>query len=172
MANTKDGEPIPDDAQSIKQIADVLEIRPIRICDWIEAGKLKYYVRASGGALLVGLKDVLRLVNLETPRPKEVEPVEPLPDSLDNLIPSDLISIKEAARLVKNTHVNTIRRWIHKGKLQAYKLTGERFLVSRADVLNLIRPHVEHKPELPPTRREMTKRQEYVARRLKELKVT
>lgn len=74
-------------------------------------------------------------------------------------IPSDLISIKQAARLVNGTHVATIRRWIHAGKLPAYRLAGTRLLVSRADVLNLIQPHVKHTPSLPPTKREMTQRQ-------------
>ncbi len=89
---------------------------------------------------------------------------------LDDLIPSDLITIKEAARLVNNTHRNTIRRWIQAGKIKAYTL-GKRFLLSRADVLNLIQPHVNHKSDSPPTKREMTEREKYVDKRLREVGV-
>lgn len=89
--------------------------------------------------------------------------------NIDELIPSDLITIKQAARLVNNTHRCTIRRWILKGKLKAYKLAGSRYLVSRADVMNLIQPHVNHAPDLPPTKRQMTARQEWVQKRLKEI---
>ncbi len=89
---------------------------------------------------------------------------------LDDLIPSDLITTKEAARLVNNTHRNTIRRWILSGKIKAYKL-GKRYLLSRADVLNLITPHIVHKPDLPPTKREMTAREAYVDQRLREVGV-
>lgn len=77
----------------------------------------------------------------------------------DDEIPSDLITTKEAARVANNTHIATIRRWIHSGKLKGYRLAGYQFLVSRADVLNLIQPHVKHKPAAPPTKREMTQRQ-------------
>lgn len=55
-------------------------------------------------------------------------------------IPDDLITVKEAARLVHNTHTATIRRWVLNGKLQGYTLAGTRWLVSRADVLALIQP--------------------------------
>lgn len=85
-------------------------------------------------------------------------------------LPSDLVTIKDAAKLVNNTHRGTIRRWILTGKLPAWKL-GSRFLVSRADVLAMIRPHVNERPQLPATRREMTQREKYVQRRLKELGV-
>lgn len=92
-------------------------------------------------------------------------------NDLDSLIPGDLISVREAARLVNNCHVGAIRRWILSGKLRGYKLAGYRYLVSRADVLNLIQPHVKHEPELPPTRREMTARQKHVEAHLRELGV-
>lgn len=86
-------------------------------------------------------------------------------------LPSDLISIKEAARLVNNTHRGTIRRWILTGKLPAWKLAGRTFLVSRSDVLAMIQPHTIEKTRMPATRRELTGRQKYVQRRLKELKI-
>lgn len=74
-------------------------------------------------------------------------------------IPCDLITIKKAARLIGNAHSATIRRWIFSGKLKAYRLAGCRFLVSQADVLNLIQPFAKHKPAGPPTKREMTQQQ-------------
>lgn len=87
----------------------------------------------------------------------------------DDELPADLITIKEAARLVNNTHRGTIRRWILKGKLAAWKLAGKTFLVSRADVLRMIQPHRNEEPQLPPTKREKTRREKYVQKRLKEL---
>ena len=51
-------------------------------------------------------------------------------------IPNDLITIKHAARLVNNTHVNTIRHWIHKKKLRAYR---DGTCVSRGAVLAIMR---------------------------------
>lgn len=88
-------------------------------------------------------------------------------DALDT-IPSDLISVRQAAKLVNNTHRGTVRRWILRGKLKAYRLAGSRYLVSRADVLNLIQPHINHVPDLPPTRREMTARDRETNRILRE----
>jgi hypothetical protein len=67
-----------------------------------------------------------------------------------NSIPSDLITVAQAARLVNNTHHAAIRRWILKGKLRAYTLAGG-VVVSRADVLAIMqrpiprqRPRVQH----------------------------
>lgn len=55
-------------------------------------------------------------------------------------LPSDLITVKEAARLAHNTHQSTIRRWVLSGKMPGYRLAGRKFLVSRADVLAMIQP--------------------------------
>lgn len=84
-------------------------------------------------------------------------------------IPKDLITVKEAARLVNNTHQNTVRRWIHKGKLPAYHLAGcKNFLVSRADVLALLQPHAEPVKVQFETRAEKSRRQREAERILRE----
>ena len=66
------------------------------------------------------------------------------------MTPTDLISIKDAARLANNTHRATIQRWIHSGKLPAWKL-GKRLLVSRADVLAMIQPFTPRERFRPAT---------------------
>jgi len=53
--------------------------------------------------------------------------------------PTDLIRPSEAARLL-SCHVGTIHRWINRGKLPGYDRAGTRVMVSRADVLALVRP--------------------------------
>lgn len=87
-------------------------------------------------------------------------------------LPTDLITIKQAARLVNNTHRATIRRWILKGKLRAYTL-GKRYLVSTADVLGMIRPHVPPAPpeNMPIGKRDHDKFQRWVQDVLKAKKV-
>ncbi len=56
-------------------------------------------------------------------------------------IPDDLISPRAAARLL-SCHVATIHRWIGRGKLRAWTRGENRRLLSRADVLGLLVPHV------------------------------
>lgn len=82
-------------------------------------------------------------------------------------IPGDLIDTKAAARLIHNAHIATIRRWIQTGKLKAYRLAGRRFLVSKAEVLQLIQPHVVVNTP-PPITRELTDLQKRTKRILEE----
>ncbi len=56
-------------------------------------------------------------------------------------IPADLITLKEAARLARNCHKNTILRWVLSGRLPAWRIgSGRMYYVSRADVLALFQP--------------------------------
>lgn len=89
------------------------------------------------------------------------------------VLPTDLITIKAAARLVNNTHRATIRRWILSGKLPAYTLAGGRYLVSQADVLALIQPKVLPAPpqDMPMGKRDHGKFQRWVAGVLKQKKL-
>jgi excisionase family DNA binding protein len=48
-------------------------------------------------------------------------------------LPGDLIGVAEAARLLR-VHVSCIYRWLHTGKLPAWRVVG-RWWLSRADVL-------------------------------------
>ena len=59
------------------------------------------------------------------------------------VLPRDLISLKHAANLVCNTHINAIRRWIHKKRLRAYVTPGKGTRVSRADILRLMNQRQE-----------------------------
>src|SRR5262245_38253240 len=56
------------------------------------------------------------------------------------LVPGDLVTIAQAAKLVNNVHRVTILRWIQKGKLRGFLRAGTRWMVSRAEVLALIQP--------------------------------
>lgn len=58
------------------------------------------------------------------------------------MIPDDLITPREAARLVR-AHLSTVHRWIQHGQLPGYRRGRHRYLVSRADVeglLNRVQP--------------------------------
>ncbi len=91
-------------------------------------------------------------------------------------IPTDLISVAEAARITHNAHRGTIRRWILQGKLQGYQVAGFRMLVSKADVEALIQPFAPptrgtagfQERGLPDTKRTRTKRQRDAERVLRE----
>ena len=61
--------------------------------------------------------------------------------------PADLIGTKQAARILK-THLSTIYRLIHSGKLRAWSRCGTRHLLSEADVREQLRPFTP--PPLPP----------------------
>ena len=64
---------------------------------------------------------------------------EPLaPSGLDSF-PEDLISPHEAAKIV-HCHVATIWRWVHQGKIRAWKRGGSRYLLSKADLLEQLEP--------------------------------
>lgn len=54
-------------------------------------------------------------------------------------IPDDLITPKEAARLLR-CHLASVYRWIGEGKLAAWKRLGHRILVSHAAVERLLQP--------------------------------
>lgn len=63
-------------------------------------------------------------------------------------IPTDLLTPREAARLVK-AHLSTVHRWIHTGKLRAYRRGPHRYLVSQADLEALLRPVTDILPPSP-----------------------
>ena len=50
----------------------------------------------------------------------------------------------EAASLLPNTSVDSIRRWIRRGTLMARRLPNGRYLVRRSDVETLLAPVVPH----------------------------
>ncbi|MBF6236646.1 helix-turn-helix domain-containing protein [Nocardia otitidiscaviarum] len=55
--------------------------------------------------------------------------------------PNDLINLRDAARLADEVHPTTVRRWIGKGMLKAYRRGPSRVLyVSRAEVVSLMQP--------------------------------
>lgn len=69
-------------------------------------------------------------------------------------LPADAISTGEAARLV-GASINTVRRWIEIGKLRAW-YRGTWLMVSRADVLGMVREYIPVAREpAPRTRQEM-----------------
>jgi excisionase family DNA binding protein len=49
------------------------------------------------------------------------------------------VTVPQAARLL-SVHVSTVRRWIHDGKLPAYRVGEKGVRVTRADVLDLASP--------------------------------
>lgn len=63
--------------------------------------------------------------------------------------PDDLITCKVAARLL-DVHVATIYRWVSEGKLPSYVRGGCRRLVSRAELMGLIRRDDRRPPPPPP----------------------
>ena len=64
--------------------------------------------------------------------------------------PRDLITPREAARLV-GTHLSTVHRWLHSGRLRGWRRAGTRYLVSRAEVLAVIQPVAVGEVETPRT---------------------
>jgi excisionase family DNA binding protein len=52
-------------------------------------------------------------------------------------LPDDLISPKTAAKILRS-HISTVYRLIHSGKLRSFRRAGTRHLVSRADVEALL----------------------------------
>lgn len=61
-------------------------------------------------------------------------------DTANGELPDDLLTMKEASRICNNCHVNTIRRWILSGKIQGYRIGSRKMLVSKRDLLAIIRP--------------------------------
>ncbi len=75
-------------------------------------------------------------------------------------IPDDLITVREASGLVPSprggrTNRSTLLRWINAGKLRAWKTRGTWILVSRAEVLELLKPVPVQPPYFPPTKTEL-----------------
>ena len=60
-------------------------------------------------------------------------------------VPADLLSPKAAARLL-DIHISTLYRWVLTGRLKSYWRGGCRRLISRADLLALIRPAEAPRP--------------------------
>ena len=83
------------------------------------------------------------------------------------IIPTDLISTREAAQLLA-TSESTIRRWA-KGRMPAFKVGG-RLRVSRADVLAMIQRVQTPGPTIP-TRAEVEARAKWVEEELRRAKV-
>ena len=83
-------------------------------------------------------------------------------------LPNDLITPREAARLVR-AHVSTVYRWIHGGELAAYRRGPNRFLVSKEDVEKMVSRVV---PEMTPAQAlssaEEERRYQEVMQRLRE----
>lgn len=52
----------------------------------------------------------------------------------------DVLTPSEAASLLPNTSVDSIRRWIRSGTLRARRLPNGRYLVRRSDVEALLAP--------------------------------
>lgn len=65
------------------------------------------------------------------------------PDAGEALTPS------QAASLLPNTSVDSIRRWIRSGALPAQKLPNGRYFVRRGDVEALLSPAVPSTPSVP-----------------------
>jgi excisionase family DNA binding protein len=91
-------------------------------------------------------------------------------------LPEDLMTTKEAARLLK-TCPQTILRWILKGKLPGYRI-GYRWRVSRAELLAMVRHQTpaeaqarqaEAKKLLPPTKKELADDAAWVDAELKRM---
>ena len=63
--------------------------------------------------------------------------------------PDDLITPKTAARIM-DTHISTIYRWISEGRLKSYLRAGCRRLISKAELMGLIRADdTKAKPPAP-----------------------
>ncbi len=65
-------------------------------------------------------------------------------------LPTDLITLSQAARLV-GTHYATVTRWVLSGRLPFWRL-GRRRFVSRAGVLAMIVPGSARQPVVPSRR--------------------
>jgi excisionase family DNA binding protein len=85
----------------------------------------------------------------------------------ETIIPADLISPREAAKLL-STSESTIRRWC-RGKLPAFKVGG-RLRVSRADVMAMFR-RVETPGPTIQTRAEVEQREKWIDETLKKARV-
>ncbi len=58
-------------------------------------------------------------------------------------LPDDLISLKDAARVAGDCHPKTIRRWIDRGLLTAYRrITNGQLYVSESATASLAQPVV------------------------------
>lgn len=56
-------------------------------------------------------------------------------------VPGDLIKLREAALVADGVHPTTVRRWIARGILKAYRrLPSGALYVSKADVIALVQP--------------------------------
>lgn len=73
-------------------------------------------------------------------------------------IPTDLIDMRQAARLAK-THISTCHRWRLTGRLRAWRRVG-RWLVSRAELLDLFRPVAPARPRPVAEGVQLTRRQQ------------
>lgn len=65
--------------------------------------------------------------------------------SYDDVIPTDLIDLTEAAKKAK-CHVSALHRWRLKGKIRSWRRCG-RWFVSEAELMGLFQPF---KPKQPP----------------------
>ena len=80
-------------------------------------------------------------------------------------LPSDLIPVNEAIRLLpgqkpgRTPHIASLYRWVQEGRLRGWKVAG-RLVVSRAEVLGLIRPVVPRRPKPGCAAVEATRRQQ------------
>lgn len=90
----------------------------------------------------------------------------------DDAIPKDLLHTTEAVRLLpggkpgRTLHVGTLFRWIHEGRLRAWKICG-RVHVSRAELLALVKPVRPRAPRQVPeaTRAEQATRTRAILQR-------
>jgi excisionase family DNA binding protein len=88
--------------------------------------------------------------------------------SKDNELPEDLIDIPAAAKLCHGTHRHTIRRWILQGKIPGYRVGQRKMLVSKRELLAIIRPIVPQIQPTVPTAAQKRKHEEWVDARLRE----
>lgn len=80
---------------------------------------------------------------------------------MDNQLPSDLVSVGRAAKII-GCSPKQVYRWIRPGKkkparLRAWKVAGSRYRVSRAEVEALIQPVPVVAPE--PAEQQVTRRE-------------
>lgn len=54
-------------------------------------------------------------------------------------LPGDLIAPKVLARIL-GVHLSSVHRWIHEGKLRAWRRAGQRYLISEAEGRALVVP--------------------------------
>ena len=58
----------------------------------------------------------------------------------------ELLTLQQAARMVLRRE-ETVRGWIHTGKLPAKKLPGGHYRISRADLLAMLQPVIAGRQE-------------------------